>query len=434
MKLSKLILHYHITFYLFLLVVVSISVSRNIFIISLWPWILSWILEGNFKEKFNKRIFHREFLPFWSILMLFAFYSLSLLWSENKSYGVRNISEMVTLVIVPFFMVFSSDRLSDPKNLKLILQAYLSGLLISSFYLIVIALTRSLAFNNWKISFHPMINDWESVFFNNNFTYLIHPSYYAMMLIMAISFCLNDIQKGFLFGRKTIIPIILSIYFTIIVFLTQSRAAFIALFVIAIYFLFNYKIRISVKVLILSVIILASLAYLGTAFRFRALRENLVLTSEPDGSTISNFNIRYRIWKSAMIIIKSNPVFGVGLGDEQNEMNKIYKENNYSNAYEKQLNCHNQFLQTWLSTGIIGLLILLYSLVSPLISSELWEKSYYLSFVLIVVVMFLFESMFERVWGVAFFSIFYSLLTTEYNPNHVTDIRNNLTEQNSRMS
>ncbi len=409
----KFIRQYKITFYLFLLVVFSLSISRNIFIISLWPWLLSWILEGNFREKFQKGFKSKELIPLLSVILFFLFYAVSLFWSSNKPYGTRNLSEMATLIIVPFFIVFSSDDFKKKGNMVLILKVFLAGLIISSLFLLIVALTKSLSFHNGDISFTPAINDWENVFFNTNFTYMIHPSYYSLMFLMGIAICFNDFQFRILFKDKLYIPGLISLYFIIIVFLTQCRAAFFALLALAFYHLILYKTKPLIKIISFTIILTASLLYLENAFRFKDIREKLSEDSVSETNLLST-NIRYKIWSSAFTIINDNPLLGVGIGDEQDKLDEMYMEKQYFNAFNQHLNCHNQFLQTWLSTGFIGLIILLFTLFYPLFSHEQWLKPYYVSFVVLVIIMFFFESMFERVWGVSFFGIFYILLTRRY--------------------
>jgi len=428
MILARQIQKYHITFYLFLLVIVTLSFSRKIFIISLWPWILSWLFEGDFRVKLNKERYHKGVLSIRMLFLLFAMYSFSLLWSDNLVYGFTNLGEQACLVLIPFFMVFSFDQITDRNNFKLILKAFIVGLVISSAYLIMVAFSRSLSFNNGALSFDPVTNEWENVFFNYQFSFLIHPSYYAMMLLMAITICIRDIQTNLLFKKSKLVPVFLIIYFGAIVLLTQSRAAFIGLLAIAIYQLISSRIMISKKIVIFLFIIVTSVAYIGSASRFQYFKKDNTKSTVSNISAFLKANIRKDIWSSSLVVIKENPIFGVGLGDEQDELDKIYKSDNQSQAFAEHLNCHNQFLQTWLSTGIVGLLILIFSLVVPLIRSEILSKPDYFSFLIIITAMFFFESMFDRVWGVAFYSIFYTLLTIKNVPGSVTEINNNVNE------
>ena len=66
-------------------------------------------------------------------------------------------------------------------------------------------------------------------------------------------------------------------------------------------------------------------------------------------------------WDCSKKIINNNPLFGVGTGDVQDELQKCYTENNYYQLTyweNTKYNAHNQFLETTIGQGIIGLFLL----------------------------------------------------------------------------
>ncbi|MFM9839142.1 MAG: O-antigen ligase family protein [Cyclobacteriaceae bacterium] len=64
-------------------------------------------------------------------------------------------------------------------------------------------------------------------------------------------------------------------------------------------------------------------------------------------------------WQSALNIIKESWLFGVGVGDVQDALNKEYETVGFLSGVNERFNTHNQFLQTWAGTGIVGLITLL---------------------------------------------------------------------------
>ncbi|MEY4926190.1 MAG: hypothetical protein RI894_626, partial [Bacteroidota bacterium] len=66
---------------------------------------------------------------------------------------------------------------------------------------------------------------------------------------------------------------------------------------------------------------------------------------------------------------KANLIFGVGDGDAKAEVAAIYKKNNLTEALAKNLNSHNLYLQTQVSTGILGELSLFLLIFAPL-----WQR------------------------------------------------------------
>jgi O-antigen ligase len=108
-------------------------------------------------------------------------------------------------------------------------------------------------------------------------------------------------------------------------------------------------------------------------------------------------------WKCCL----TNWLLGVGIGDEQATLQKEFQSNGFTYAADHQLNCHNQFLQTWLGTGILGLLVLIALVSLPF----LFQPSVFsLGFCTLLIFNFMVESLLERQIGLFFFTFFYLLL------------------------
>jgi O-antigen ligase len=121
---------------------------------------------------------------------------------------------------------------------------------------------------------------------------------------------------------------------------------------------------------------------------------------ESTGGRIQSFEAG---WK----ICKENWLIGVGIGDEQSALQKEFREQNFTYASHHKLNCHNQFLQTWLATGIFGLFILIVLVLLPLILNP---SILSFGFSVLLILNLLVESMLERQIGLFFFTFFYLLL------------------------
>jgi O-antigen ligase len=120
---------------------------------------------------------------------------------------------------------------------------------------------------------------------------------------------------------------------------------------------------------------------------------------------------RLSIWKVSFNIIRENPIFGVGTGDIQDELNREYRLSGSTDLKtDNNLNAHNQFLEIILENGLIGLLLFI-SILFVMFSIAWSEQNIlYLMFLFIVVFSFLFETMLNRLAGVSFFSLFSFLL------------------------
>jgi O-antigen ligase len=102
-------------------------------------------------------------------------------------------------------------------------------------------------------------------------------------------------------------------------------------------------------------------------------------------------------------------LFGTGTGDDEDALLDTYKKNNFKEGYIPRFNAHNQFLQTWLGLGIIGLIILILNLFIPLFLAFKERNLYYCIFLILIISFCLTESVLCRQHGVVFYSFFNSL-------------------------
>lgn len=123
-------------------------------------------------------------------------------------------------------------------------------------------------------------------------------------------------------------------------------------------------------------------------------------TSYSKGYSLSQ---RIELWKTSLLIIKDNWLFGIGIGDIK-EVFKDYLEAQDSSISESGLRSHNQYLATLITTGIFGLILLLLSLFYPLFKKD--KISLFMPFFIIIVVSMISEDLLETQAGVTFFAFF----------------------------
>ena len=136
-------------------------------------------------------------------------------------------------------------------------------------------------------------------------------------------------------------------------------------------------------------------------------------------SSSSSTGTRFEIWKVTTKLISENMILGVGAGDIKPELNKKYEENPafLKEATDRHLNVHNQYLETWLGQGIIGLALML-SLFIMLFIKAYRNKDHVIALFLInVMVNFFPEAMLNNMHGVVFFALFYYLFALSLPKN-----------------
>jgi O-antigen ligase len=112
-------------------------------------------------------------------------------------------------------------------------------------------------------------------------------------------------------------------------------------------------------------------------------------------------------------IIRESPLTGAGMAKIKDRLKSEYLKNGFREEAENVFNAHNQFLEAQMTFGVAGTFSLIWLLITPLF---LRRRSDYVGFVPLFVIMvsfyLMFESMFNRQWGIMFFMLFYFILCT----------------------
>jgi O-antigen ligase len=133
----------------------------------------------------------------------------------------------------------------------------------------------------------------------------------------------------------------------------------------------------------------------------------------------SSAYFRENRWNAVWEIIEKNKWIGTGSGDVQQEMDLICIKNKTAQKHIQGHNSHNQFLQTWAGTGIVGLFLLLFILYQSYKIAILSNSELHIIFLCIFVISCLTEVVLEAQKGVIWFSFFNSLFV-HYNSKYNT--------------
>jgi O-antigen ligase len=169
--------------------------------------------------------------------------------------------------------------------------------------------------------------------------------------------------------------------------------------------------------LLIGLIVLIGVAYKVFPTPFERMKQALKVTTSAqniDKTDVESTAVRILIWKESIKLIENNILFGTSVGDANDKLIEAYEREGLEGALLKKLNAHNQFLQTFIGTGIIGFVLLLLMTLGTLIYSFV-KKNYILSlFSILIIFNFLVESMLQAQAGFIFFAFFFCILT-QYN-------------------
>ena len=366
-------------------------------------FVLNQIVEGDLRTKLKHSFKNKLVLLFVSFFLL---YIIGLINSENISNGLFEIEKKVSLFIFPILLFPLS---LTQKDIHKILLSFVSACFILS--LIFIAGAASNYWNN---------GDPESFMLQNLTSATgIHRVYASMYFLFCI-YILTYFQKKevFHFNHSSLILYGLMIYLTVFIFLMASRMMVILTSLSLMSILINNLIQ--TKKLLSNLVMLGLFVMIGGGILLFNERIRMIMSetysSLDKGNSEDNYtgpNMRIEIWKNASQLIKKNP-FGVGTGDAQDELYSSYVSSGFRWGILNKFNAHNQYLQTAIEIGFIGLLVLVFCLLCPLIIS-IKEKNYlYLGLMLLFACACLSESMLATQKGVVFYAFFNALLAFQY--------------------
>ena len=367
---------------------------------------LNWLAEARFM--YIPRIFReKNRLRSFSFAALYGLYLLGMLYSTNLGFGRFDLEVKLSLFIFPLvFSTLDNDTI-DSRLVSYVFYAFLAGCFAGSMILFWIALVDYFWMGN------------PAVFFYTRFSRFVHPSYLSMYLNLAISFigyCLVSKNRHFKTGFRVLLAFLL-FFFSFEVFLLSSKAGIFSLMLVLLLLILYF---VMVHRNVWKGILLLVIAGIGfyAAFRFLPMtterfKGSETVLSEKKGSThdkVESNNERLVLLKASLEVIRKHPVFGVGTGDVKDELMLEYKREHKLAAYSMHLNSHNQYFQTYIATGLAGLLVLVLMLVVPAWLALSRRDILYFSFLAVFAFNILVESMLEIQAGVIYYAFFNSLL------------------------
>jgi hypothetical protein len=135
--------------------------------------------------------------------------------------------------------------------------------------------------------------------------------------------------------------------------------------------------------------------------------QRYVNMQDPNSSSMVQ---RFEYWRTSLLIIKQNAVFGVGTGDLPDAFDEQYRKMNTNLAMQYRLRSHNQYLSITVAFGIIGLVWFLFAMFYPGIKTRSFNNYFYIIFWIIFMISMLTEDTIESQEGVTFYVLFTALL------------------------
>ena len=357
------------------------------------------------RDSFSNIIKSRNSLLF--MMCFFLCYLVSVFYSDNKEVAWNGVLLKSSFLYFP--ILFSLTKW-DIEKVKRVFDYFILGCftnLVLSYLFVLINAKGGLELND---------------FMSTSLSFSFHRSYIAMYVNIAI--ILNTIvllSENFNESRVIVsFRWVLQVLFSLFVIMLSSRSGlltwFISISCIVIYILIVQK-KLTKSIAVISV--------LGLLFTFSV--NNLSLLGERMDETVktistSNYEqgengrftstgIRVGVGKASLSVLKTSPILGVGVGDVEIELMKEFKNRRMLNCFTNKYNSHNQYLDTGLAVGLVGVLVLCVILFFSFIK---YGKLTILTFAIMGVIGgdMLVESMLDKQAGAIFISWIIALIVS----------------------
>lgn len=331
----------------------------------------------------------------------YIMYAISMLYTSNVSDGWQNMEKKLSFIIFPFFFFVSDMTYLSSKRIKALFYAFLSGLLlfivsnmlwaIYDFIVLDAPIRRFLGWEITKINY-------------------IHHTYIAMYACFGIIYSFVELFDNHLKSKGKIAFLLSTLVLsTLFVILVESRAGILCMFLLfACLFAWLFFVK---KKRMITMCVGTALAVLLVIFflLFPSGLNRIIKTQQDLVDTEHKEDIRITLLKAGLSVAKENCMFGVGVGDRCDVLIKYYEDNNLECG---DLNSHNQFVDTTISIGMLGLLLLLGYFVLPIVLfaiNKRWDVVMLL-FLFSIAFNAVFEAVFETQTGILYFNFIFCLL------------------------
>lgn len=392
-------LFFHASIYFY---VGTLPLFLNLNTIALWLLILASIVTvkshngvSNLKSNLN------NLLP---ICLLFLLFVLGLLLSKDTNRVLVDIGRTVPLFLIPTVIFLHRKEDFNIKKIIIALGIGLSiGMLICWYSIFISIMSKAYPLKQASYFFEWIYTDVNLVKPLDG-----HPSYFAILLVIFITALLFDTHFLNLRKNKFIFFLILTPFFVFLIETSSRIGVLVLLVIILLYAIKNW----SFKLLVLLGSLIFLIAALSLKFDYLGSKFQKVFNSKGE-VTLE----RVGRWKEILNVFEDKDAYliGVGTGDSRLIYRRAYYNGGYDLAFKKNYNAHNQYLELFVSNGILGLII--YFLVFFMFIQKTRLSHNALHFFIAFLMFSCSETFFGRSQGVMMFSFLYSVFIVYYKPS-----------------
>ena len=368
---------------------IPFNLHLNIWLVGLF--VLNAIFSARKADFETDRSINRLYL---GLAVFFALHFLSLLYTDNLGEGLAKIDTKMNLILVPLAFFLGLNKLSLGQ-MNLVKRVFLLSILVATVAnclerMIAVAITGDMKeFIGFK--FQAM---W------------MHRGYFSALIVIAMLLWWED--KRFLPKLRTFSMVL----FPFILLLMQARMNVFGLCMVAVIYFFSEAMRSLSKqrIALIGIGVVLLVAFMAfTPKSYNRFKEPLKTSYDFQGgeNDFTGLTLRLAIWDNAFqtLGVDNSWLTGYGVGDGQSELYNHYVSTNFYEGIKNNFVCHNQFLESALSIGILGSIILI-GIFSLMIRTSIKIRAPFLTMVVLsFFVTLMTESVLNRYYGVIMLSL-----------------------------
>lgn len=355
---------------------------------------------GQPKPKFSQ--LNWKSLPAGWMVVFYLIHLIGIGYTENMVDGAFDLQVKLSYLILPLAFWLYPIQSNQTKALQ---KGFVAGLLLISLWSLI---NSSFAYLTDLDVLH---------FYGGSFIQHMHRGYFALYVLLGLgmlavgSLDTTPIKQGKLI--KSVIGIIL----VITLFLTNAKMALIIGLLLAIFIGIQSLLKAENKMRNGLLLGLALIIAIGAAISSPQIRGRFEMAWEAfqekdhiDKTEVASTHVRILIWQSAWELITEAPIAGYGTGDIKDVLRAQNKSHGFTGAVERNLNPHNQYLQTGIALGLLGLIPLIGGILISIVRAFTTRDRLTGLLYLIITLAMLTESILEVHAGVMFAAIFCTVL------------------------
>jgi O-antigen ligase len=365
-----------------------------------------WLL--NFQK--NKIAFHTEFkFPLLIFASIYFLHIIGIIYSDNLIDGLHVLEKKLPLLALPILFLMSDV---SQEEIDKLLSTFMVGVLMACFYCYF---QKFVILQDGNIPISAFITD--PTFQNNEFSSAIpiHPAYLSSCIVLCILILIQRLKAVPVYTK--ILYLLCLIFFFITILVLMARGSLFAFaFIVTFFFFFQLIKGKNILFLTYGIILIAILIYGILHFvpnlrvritdSFSSYRENVENSDEK-----TSIALHFKSWHCALeSTLDKKFLFGHGTGDEEDVLVNCYSANGWQRMVTGGYDAHNEYLSAFVRHGFLGLTLWLFILGYSIYWSIHYNSLLYFSFLVLIAVSAISESVLRGQVSLLFYAFFNSCL------------------------